>query len=113
MFGKWEKYLIQTVRNPLPGVDSAFVIIGSDKRGTIYGIYAISEQIGVSPWYWWTDVPVQTKTEAYIMPEKYTRDEPAVKYRGVFLNDEAPAWSGWGNQHYGKFNHSYRCFLFN
>ena len=102
---KWEKYLIQTVRNPLPGIDSAVVIIGSDKRGTIYGIYAISEQIGVSPWYWWADVPVQTKTEAYIMPGKYTRGEPAVKYRGIFLNDEAPALSGWVDQNYGKFNH--------
>ena len=56
--GKWESYLIQTVAHPFPGVSSALVIAGSDKRGTIYGIYELSEQIGVSPWYWWADVPV-------------------------------------------------------
>src|SRR5579862_1391701 len=56
--GKWESFLIQVVENPLPGVSSALVIAGSDKRGTIFGIYDLSEQIGVSPWYWWADVPV-------------------------------------------------------
>jgi hypothetical protein len=56
--GKWESFLIQVVPKPLPGVENALIIAGSDKRGTIYGIYDLSEQIGVSPWYWWADVPV-------------------------------------------------------
>jgi len=103
--GRWEKYYLQTVVNPLPGIQSAVVIVGSDKRGTIYGIYDLSEQIGVSPWYWWADVPVQTKIEAYVLPGQHTRGVPAVKYRGIFLNDEAPALSGWVDQYYGKFNH--------
>src|ERR1035437_7823509 len=59
--GKWESFLIQVVPKPLPGVASALVICGSDKRGTIYGIYDLSEEMGVSPWYWWADVPVQHK----------------------------------------------------
>ena len=62
--GKWEAFLIQVVARPLPGVASALVIAGSDKRGTIYGIYDLSEQIGVSPWYWWADVPVVAQGRA-------------------------------------------------
>src|SRR5712664_3084870 len=55
--GKWESFLIRLVPKPVPGVASALIIAGSDKRGTIYGIYDLSDQIGVSPWYWWADVP--------------------------------------------------------
>src|SRR3954462_1849637 len=55
--GKWESFFLQTVADPLPGVSSALVIAGSDKRGTIYGIYNLSEQIGVSPFSWRGDVP--------------------------------------------------------
>ena len=62
--GKWEAFLIETVEQPLPGVDRALVIAGSDKRGTIYGIYELSEQIGVSPWYWWSDVRPRTGTSS-------------------------------------------------
>jgi len=64
--GKWETYFIQVVDKPMKGVDRALVVAGSDKRGTVYGIYEISKQIGVSPWYWWADVPVETKKEIYI-----------------------------------------------
>ena len=64
--GKWESFLIQVVTDPLPGVDRALVIAGSDKRGTIYGIYDLSEQIGVSPWYWWADVPVQHQDALFV-----------------------------------------------
>lgn len=99
--GKWEKFIIKTVENPLPGIENALVIAGSDKRGTIYGIYDLSEQIGVSPWYWWADVPVQQKSEIFIKPGTYTEGEPAVKYRGIFLNDEAPSLTGWVDQRYG------------
>lgn len=99
--GKWEKFIIQTVKNPLPGVESALVVAGSDKRGTIYGIYDLSEQIGVSPWYWWADVPVEKKESIFIIPGTYTKGEPAVKYRGIFINDEAPCLTGWVKHTYG------------
>lgn len=102
--GKWEKYFIQTIANPFPGIDEALVIAGSDKRGTIYGIYELSRQIGVSPWYYWADVPVQKHTDLYIVRGTYTEGEPAVKYRGIFLNDEAPALSGWSRETFGGFN---------
>ena len=71
--GKWESFLIQVVPKPLPGVDSALIIAGSDKRGTIYGIYDLSEQIGVSPWYWWADVPVAHKDALFVKPGKYVQ----------------------------------------
>jgi hypothetical protein len=105
--GKWESYLIQVVPRPLPGVASALVVAGSDKRGTIYGIYDISEQIGVSPWYWWADVPVQHKDALFVKPGAYTQGPPAVKYRGIFLNDEAPSLTGWVNEKYGGYNHQF------
>ncbi|MBN2744850.1 MAG: glycosyl hydrolase 115 family protein [Marinilabiliaceae bacterium] len=99
--GKWEKFVIQTIHNPMPGVESALVIAGSDKRGTIYGIYDLSEQMGVSPWYWWADVPVAKKENVFVMPGIYTKGEPAVKYRGIFINDEAPCLTGWVKHTYG------------
>ena len=91
--GKWECFVIHPVASPFPGVNSALVIAGSDKRGTIYGIYDLSEQIGVSPWYWWADVPVAHKDALFVKPGKHLRGPPAVKYRGIFLNDEAPSLS--------------------
>ena len=89
--GKWESTLIQIVPHPFPGVSRGLVIAGSDKRGTIYGIYDLSEQIGVSPWYWWADVPVEHKGALYVKAGRWVQGEPAVKYRGIFLNDEAPS----------------------
>jgi len=103
--GKWESYLIQVIEKPLHGIDYALVIAGSDKRGTIYGIYEVSEQIGVSPWYWWADVPVKKKDSIFIKPGVYSLGEPAVRYRGIFINDEAPALSGWTYEKFGGFNH--------
>ncbi|MBN1116519.1 MAG: glycosyl hydrolase 115 family protein [Bacteroidales bacterium] len=103
--GRWEKFSIQTIKEPLPGINKATVIIGSDKRGTIYGIYDLSEQIGVSPWYWWADVPVKKKNEIYIIPGVYTEGEPAVKYRGIFINDESPAFRNWAFEKFGGQNH--------
>jgi hypothetical protein len=105
--GKWESFTIQTVANPLPNVTSALVIVGSDKRGTIYGIYDVSEEIGVSPWYWWADVPVQHHEILTIKPGNYTQGPPAVKYRGIFLNDEAPSLTGWVKEKYGNYNHEF------
>jgi hypothetical protein len=105
--GSWETTLIQVVKNPLPGVDSALVIAGSDKRGTIYGIYELSYQIGVSPWYYWADVPPQKSDALYAIPGRHISAAPAVKYRGIFLNDEAPALSGWSKKEFGGFNHKF------
>ena len=104
--GKWEFSLIQVVPNPLPGVRSALVIAGSDKRGTIYGIYDLSEQIGISPWYWWADVAVAHRDRIFITRGRYVQG-PVVKYRGIFLNDEAPALSGWVKEKFGGYNHEF------
>ena len=110
--GKWESFLIQVVPTPVPAVDSALVIAGSDKRGTIYGIYDVSEQIGVSPWYWWADVPVQHQAALFVRPGVYMQGPPAVKYRGIFLNDEAPSLSGWVHEKYGNYNHEFYAKVF-
>ena len=105
--GKWETFVIQVIYNPMPDVEKALVIAGSDKRGTIFGILDVSEQIGVSPWHWWADVPVKKKSNIYVLPGNHTLGEPKVKYRGIFINDEAPALSGWSQEKYGtvQFNH--------
>ncbi|GKT97166.1 glycoside hydrolase family 115 protein [Colletotrichum tofieldiae] len=93
--GKWESFVSQLVEDPIPGCSRALVIAGSDPRGTIYGIYDISEQIGVSPWYFWADVPPKKATEIYVLPEGKIQGSPSVKYRGFFLNDEQPGLSSW------------------
>lgn len=102
--GKNEKYIITTVNNPFDISGEVLVIAGSDKRGTIYGIYELSTQIGVSPWYYWADVPVKKQTDVYIRRGTYTDGEPAVKYRGIFLNDEWPALGMWAQSTFGGFN---------
>ena len=99
--GRREKYIMATVDNPLPGVEHALVIAGSDKRGTIYGIYELSEQLGVSPWYDWADVPVKPQSTLSLANGTYTAGEPAVRYRGIFLNDEAPCLTSWVRNTYG------------
>ena len=88
---KREKYIITTIGNQL-------VIAGSDKRGTTYGIYELSRQIGVSPWHWWADVPAEKHDVVYAIKGIFTDGEPVVQYRGIFLNDEAPCLSGWVNE---------------
>lgn len=105
--GKWESFLIQVVPKPLPGVANGLIIAGSDKRGTIYGIYDLSEQIGVSPWYWWADVPTQPRNAIFVKLGRHVQGPPAVKYRGIFLNDEAPSLSGWVKEKFGNYNHQF------
>ena len=100
--GKWESFFIQVVPEPLPGVANGLVIAGSDKRGTIYGIYDLSEQMGVSPWYWWADVTPEHKDALFVKPGKYVQGPPAVKYRGLFLNDETPDLSNWITNRFGR-----------
>jgi len=104
--GKWESFFLEVVPNPLPNVVNALIIAGSDKRGTIYGIYDLCEQMGVSPMHWWADVPVQRKTELYVKAGKHIQGPPSVKYRGIFLNDEAPDLTGWIRGKYGTIPES-------
>ncbi|WP_330269801.1 glycosyl hydrolase 115 family protein [Streptomyces griseorubiginosus] len=86
--GRWEASVTRVVERPFPGVGRALVIAGSDRRGTVYGIYDTSERIGVSPWYWWADVPVEHRDTVTVPAGPFTRQEPSVRYRGVFINDE-------------------------
>lgn len=92
--GKREKYIVATI-------DGQLVIAGSDRRGTVYGIYELSRQLGVSPWYWWMDVPVARRDYAGVLPGQYTDGEPAVEFRGLFLNDEAPCLTSWVKHTFG------------
>ena len=92
--GNWEGYVIDVV-------DGNLVIAGNDKRGTIYGIYEISRRIGVSPWYWMADAPVIHKDEVWYYGYGYDYEWPAVKYRGIFINDEWPSFGTWCQKHFG------------
>ena len=105
--GKWEAYQVQTISNPFTGVENAIVIMGSDRRGTAFGVFELSKQLGVSPWYWWADVPVVKKQTLYIKKGVILSDAPKVKYRGIFINDEAPALSNWSKMTFGGFNHKF------
>ncbi|HYD84118.1 MAG TPA: glycosyl hydrolase 115 family protein, partial [Opitutus sp.] len=110
--GKWDAFLIETVEAPFPGVERALVVAGANKRGTIYGMYEISEQIGVSPWYWWADVPVKKREALYVKPGRVAEQVPVVQYRGIFINDEAPALTGWVQEKFGKFDHTFYQHVF-
>lgn len=102
---KWEAYLTQLVKDPFPGVDHALIFAGGNRRGTAYGVLEFSKEIGVSPWYWWADVPIKKQATVYIKKRVQKADAPLVKYRGIFINDEAPALSGWSKEKFGGFNH--------
>ncbi|MGI4863364.1 MAG: glycosyl hydrolase 115 family protein [Janthinobacterium lividum] len=110
--GKWETFVTQTIDDPLPGVGRALVVAGSDKRGTIYGLYDLSAQMGVSPWYWWADVPVPPQNSLYVAAGRHTQGTPKVKYRGIFINDEAPAFAGWAKEKFGGVNHEVYAHMF-
>jgi len=101
--GQWETFRRVVVVHPFPDVPRALVIAGSDRRGAVFGTYDISEQMGVSPWYWFADVPVQQHRDLFITPGTY-RDSPKVKYRGFFINDEDPSFKTWSIQHFGGVN---------
>jgi len=101
--GKNEKFIIQNIKD-FNGINEAIVIAGSDKRGTIYGIYEFSKQIGVSPWNYWADVPVKKAENLYFKRGIYTDGEPAVEYRGIFLNDEEPSLGSWARATFGGIN---------
>ena len=100
---RWEAFHISSIKNPFPKNPEALVIAGSDARGTAFGALELSKQAGVSPWYWWADVPVQKKRSIHVKRSASITDSPLIKYRGIFLNDEAPALSNWSLQHFGGF----------
>jgi len=104
---KWEAYRVESISNPFAGIKNGLIIAGSDRRGTAYGVFEVSKRIGVSPWYWWADVPVKKRSEIFINANTYFSDSPKVKYRGIFINDEAPALSGWTKEKFGGFNHKF------
>ncbi|TFK36601.1 hypothetical protein BDQ12DRAFT_667737 [Crucibulum laeve] len=120
--GKWESFLTRQVKNPLPGVASAYVVIGADKRGTIFALYDHSEQFGVSPWYWWADVPTTQHPELFVSSSGCSHGSPTIKYRGIFLNDEQPALQSWAMDNFtngtgsaqlnSPFNHLFYSKLF-
>lgn len=101
--GRWEGYVQQVVEAPMPGVARALVIVGADRRGAIFGTYDLSRRAGVSPWAWWADVPVPVRPNLYVMAGRRI-DAPAVRYRGIFLNDEEPALGEWARSSFGGIN---------
>lgn len=101
--GAWEAFQITVIKNPWPNVPEALVIAGSDRRGAVYGTYSLAEDMGVSPWHWFADVNVTVRKNIYILPgSRY--DQPKVRYRGFFINDEDPAFSGWAQKKFGGIN---------
>ncbi len=98
--GKWEVYSFGF----LPGDENTLLIAGSDKRGTIYGLFHVSELMGVSPWKWFADVTPQKKESIEITAKDlFVSKVPSVKYRGFFINDEWPAFGNWTFEHFGGF----------
>lgn len=93
--GGWERYIIKVVTNPLPGVGEALVVVGSDRRGTAYGLLEISEKAGVNPWYWWADAPVAKASRLVVSTDGVASKEPSVRYRGIFINDEDWGMTPW------------------
>ncbi|KAJ5301787.1 hypothetical protein N7508_006650 [Penicillium antarcticum] len=104
ILGKWESSITAVVKTPLEECENALVIAGSDKRGAIFGAYTLSSQIGVSLWYWRADVPAKHHPEIYALPTTTTHGEPSIQYRGIFINDEAPALTGWVLEKFGGYN---------
>lgn len=93
LIGNWECFGFRVLNKPLKNVEKVLVIAGSDARGTAYGVFELSGKIGVSPWYWWADVSPVVKKELMLNIDEHVSAPPAVKYRGIFLNDE-----DWGLQ---------------
>lgn len=109
--GQWEAYVQVVVDHPTKGIDKALFIVGSDRRGAIFGAYDLSQKIGVSPWYWWADVPVPHQ-DVVFLKAGIVRDQPKVKYRGFFINDEEPALGNWAREKFGGINAKFYAHVF-
>jgi len=116
--GKWEAFVSTLVQSPVEGCAKALVIAGSDPRGSIYGIYDVSEQIGVSPWYFFADVPSKQHKDIYVLPGTKVQPSPSIKYRGIFLNDEQPGLTNWVAKNWGEawngaanYNHEFYALV--
>ena len=109
--GEWEAFRQIVVDDPMPGVARALVIVGSDRRGAVFGTYDVSERIGVSPWHWFADVPIRRQRDVLI-PAGSRRDQPKVRYRGFFINDEDPCLSGWAKKAFGGVNSAMYAHVF-
>ena len=101
--GQWEAFRRTVVEKPFPKVARALVIVGSDRRGAVFGAYDLSAQIGVSPWHWFADVPPRRQSNVFVTAGSH-RDQPKVKYRGFFINDENPAFNDWAHKQFGGIN---------
>lgn len=109
--GQWEAYRQIVVANPVKGVKNALVIVGADRRGAVFGTYDLSEKMGVSPAYWFADVPVRHADNVFLTAGS-REDQPKVRYRGFFINDEAPAFSTWTQKKFGGANHKAYAHIF-
>lgn len=107
--GKWECFYLNVIDKPLKNISSALIIAGSDDRGTAYGVFTISQKIGVSPWYWWADVPVIQKRELMIDQNEFLSAPPSVKYRGIFINDEDWGLRPWSATSFEPEKKKYRA----
>ncbi|WP_309092504.1 glycosyl hydrolase 115 family protein [Phenylobacterium sp.] len=109
--GQWEAFRQVVVDRPFPNVPRALVIVGSDRRGAVFGAYDLSEKMGVSPWHWFADAPIQRKANLFVTAGA-RRDQPKVKYRGFFINDEAPALTTWAEKRFGGANSKMYAHVF-
>lgn len=100
--GDWERYAVRLVEAPLKGVRRALVVVGSDRRGTAYGLLSLSRVIGVNPWYWWMDAPVEHRNSICLSVNAYDAATPSVKYRGIFINDEDWGLLRWAKRNFEK-----------
>ena len=100
--GGWEQFVVKTIDAPVKGVKKVLVIAGCDRRGTAYGVFTLSEAIGVSPLYWWADVPTKRKSQLYVEHINYVSQAPSVQYRGIFINDEGWGITPWAGRTFDK-----------
>ena len=92
--GAWERFVIKVVNGRL-------LVVGSDRRGAAYGLLTLSEMMGVSPWYWWADVPIGRQSSLFVDAD-YVSKAPTVKYRGIFINDEDWGLKPWAATNYER-----------
>ena len=96
--GQWESFQIQSIQDPNNNNRPALLIMGSDRRGTAYGVYELAQAMGVSPWHWWADVPPKQAKKLYVNRGITRFGPPSVKFRGIFINDEDWGLHPWASQ---------------